>query len=220
MHDAGAPTPGSGIRLEEPARVNPTGGRVRFDPSATGQAPPGRDIYELDRPTQPQAGVAPHAPLHILVDCSTQRLSLLRGSTLVKAWTVSTSAYGLGSRSGSNKTPPGTHRVAEKFGKGAPLGTIFRARKNTGKVARVFTDRTDVEEDLVLTRILWLEGLEEGRNKGPGVDSKSRFIYVHGTNEEGLIGTPASHGCVRMRNRDVVELYSLVPVGTLVSIQP
>ena len=154
------------------------------------------------------------------MDCSAQRLSLLRGTTVVRAWTVSTSAYGLGGRSGSNKTPLGRHRVAEKFGKGAPLGTIFRARKNTGKIARVFSDRTDVEEDLVLTRILWLEGLEEGRNRGPGVDSRSRFIYVHGTNEEGLIGTPASHGCVRMRNRDVVELYSLVPVGTPVSIRP
>ena len=76
----------------------------------------------------------------------------------------------------------------------------------------------DVEEDLILTRILWLEGLEPGVNRGPGIDSRERYIYIHGTNEEGLIGTPASHGCVRMRNQDVVTLFDLLPVGAEVEI--
>ena len=96
--------------------------------------------------------------------------------------------------------------------------TIFRSRANTGKVAKILTEPIDVEEDLVLTRILWLEGLEPGVNRGPGIDSKSRYIYIHGTNEEGLIGTPASHGCLRMKNDDVIDLFDRVPVGTEVWI--
>jgi len=178
---------------------------------AQGERPP----LGLDRPA-PREDRA----LHVVVECGGQRLLLLRGETVLRTWPVSTSRYGLGSRAGSNKTPLGRHRVAEKFGEGAPLGTIFRARQNTGRVAYVHTDDTDLEDDLVLTRVLWLEGLEPGRNRGAGVDSKERYIYLHGTNEEGLIGTPASHGCVRMRNRDVAELFALVPVGTPVTIRP
>ena len=181
-------------------------------------AAPGPRPARLDTPAR---DLTPNrtGPVELLVDCSAQRMWLLRGGVELRSWPVSTSSYGLGSAAGSNKTPLGRHRVAEKFGADAPLGTIFRARQSTGRTAQVYTDATDVEEDLVLTRILWLEGLEPGSNRGSGVDSKARYIYVHGTNEEGLIGRPASHGCVRMRNRDVAEVFELVPVGTTVTLQ-
>ena len=206
-----APEP---VRLETPQPATSSGSPLPASPTRAVTTPRAR----LDTPARDPAP-AQTGPLELLVDCGDQRLWLLRGGAELRSWPVSTSSYGLGSTAGSNKTPLGRHRVAEKYGAGAPLGTIFRARQNTGQVARVYTDATDVEEDLVLTRILWLEGLEPGSNRGPGVDSKARYIYIHGTNEEGLIGRPASHGCVRMRNRDVVELFDLVPVGTGVTVR-
>ena len=99
------------------------------------------------------------------------------------------------------------------------MGTIFKARINTKKIAHIYTDKTDNEEDLVTTRILWLKGMEIGLNTGEGIDSYKRYIYIHGTNEEGLIGSPASHGCIRMNNKDVSELFNLVTTKTLVYIQ-
>jgi L,D-peptidoglycan transpeptidase YkuD (ErfK/YbiS/YcfS/YnhG family) len=131
---------------------------------------------------------------------------------------VSTAKNGVGSKTGSQRTPLGLHRVHSKFGAGEPLGMVFDARRATGKLAAIHTTPVDLPEDVITTRILWLEGLEAGKNRGKGVDSHTRFIYIHGTNEEGLIGQPASHGCVRMRNRDVVELFELVAPGTLVEI--
>lgn len=172
-------------------------------------------------PDAPEPSPAPKAPLErsLLVDVSQQRLQLTLPSGERKVWPISTAARGTGSASGSLKTPLGRHRISERFGAGAPLGTVFRARANTGEIAEIHTGEVDVEEDLVLTRILWLEGLEEGKNRGPGIDSKARYIYIHGTNEEGLIGRPASHGCVRMKNADVVELFELVKIGDPVLIR-
>ena len=155
----------------------------------------------------------------LFIDVNEQLLTLFVTRDEGRQYPISTSKAGVGSRAGSLRTPLGHHRVAEKFGDGAPLGTIFRSRANTGEVAKILTEPIDVEEDLVLTRILWLEGLEPGVNQGPGIDSKERYIYIHGTNEEGLIGTPASHGCIRMKNADVIALYELVPVGTDVIIE-
>ncbi|MCP4403158.1 MAG: L,D-transpeptidase [bacterium] len=154
----------------------------------------------------------------IIIQVSEQTLYLLKNDSIVASYPTSASAYGIGSRAGSNKTPLGAHRISETFGSGAPLGTVFRSRVNTGKVVRIYTDDTDVEDDLVTTRIMWLDGLEPGVNKGAGIDSHSRYIYIHGTQEEGLIGRPASHGCIRMKNQDVVQLFEQVKVGTLVEI--
>jgi len=148
-----------------------------------------------------------------------QLIELWRGERLDSSWPVSTSSVGVGSQEGSFRTPLGKHRISETFGAGAPLGTIFRGRVNQGRRAAILADETDGEEDLVLTRILWLDGLEPGVNRGGRVDSHGRYIYIHGTNEEGLIGQPASHGCVRMRNADVIELFGLVGVGTEVLIE-
>ena len=156
----------------------------------------------------------------IFVSVSDQTLYLIRDEGIVRTYPVSTSKYGIGNREGSKKTPVGTHRISKKIGRGVRFGTIFESRMNTGRVAAIYRDSTDTEEDLIATRILWLEGLVPGINRGHGVDSYERRIYIHGTHEEGLIGTPASNGCIRMRNRDVAELFDLVRKGTLVEIQP
>ena len=157
-------------------------------------------------------------PLRALVDVRLQSLTVFSGQRLVARFPISTAARGIGSTEASYRTPLGRHRVHQKFGADAPIGTVFRSRINTHTVAPILTDPVDVEEDLILTRILWLDGLEPGLNRGPGIDSRERFIYIHGTNEEGLIGTPVSHGCVRMRNRDVIELFDLLPCGAEVEI--
>lgn len=157
--------------------------------------------------------------LVLAVSVSRQELYLVRGEEVIKAYPVSTSKYGIGNEEGSNKTPLGTHRIYEKVGGGVKIGTIFKACINTGRIAKIYRDSTDVEHDFIITRIMCLEGLELGVNKGEGIDSRDRRIYIHGTPEEGLIGKPASHGCVRMRNDDVIELFDLVKVGTLVEIK-
>lgn len=143
-----------------------------------------------------------------------QILYLLENNQIVKHWAISTSKYGTGNKSGSYKTPLGEHRIVSKVGGNARLGTIFKKRRNTGKIAKVGKDRGD----LITTRILRLEGLQNGINKGKDVDSFKRCIYIHGTPEERLIGKPASHGCIRMKNHDIIELFNLVRRGTPVQI--
>lgn len=143
-----------------------------------------------------------------------QILSLLKDNQVIRQYPVSTSKFGIGNRSGSNKTPLGLHRIVSKIGRNAPLGTIFKRRRNTSKIAKVGVG----QGDLITTRILRLEGLEKGINKGKGIDSLKRCIYIHGTPEEKLISKPTSHGCIRMKNRDIVELFGLVKRGDLVNI--
>lgn len=155
----------------------------------------------------------------LIVDVSEQMMYHYRDNQLIHAYPVSTASKGVGSKSGSGKTPLGAHRISHRFGDGAPLGTIFKARQNTGKIAKIIKEPIDIPSDAVTTRILWLDGLEPKRNKGGNVDSKRRYIYIHGTPEEGLIGRPASHGCVRMYNEDVVAVYQQSPVNSLVYIQ-
>jgi lipoprotein-anchoring transpeptidase ErfK/SrfK len=132
----------------------------------------------------------------ILVDATTQELLLLEAGQVVGRWVISTAEAGLGSRKGSNQTPLGVHRLAQ-------ILTAPGARSG---------------EDNVTTRVMWLDGLEPGLNKGGEVDSYQRYIYIHGTDEEGRLGAPASHGCIRMRNQDVADLYERVREDTLVVI--
>jgi len=160
------------------------------------------------------AGDAPF----IIVDASDQRLYLFERNQLKFEFPVSTSAVGVGSAEGSNRTPLGLHRIAEKFGDGEPIGMIFKARQPTGKLAAIQTKPIKGDGDDVTTRIMWLQGMQPGVNEGKGVDSHARYIYIHGTPEEGLIGRPESHGCIRMNNTQVIELFNQVPVGTLVDI--
>jgi lipoprotein-anchoring transpeptidase ErfK/SrfK len=135
---------------------------------------------------------------------------MIEGEAVTATWPVSTSRFGLGFEEGSFRTPTGRFRIAEKIGEGAPAGMIFQSRIATGKVA----DQGG-EEDLVLTRILWLEGLDP-----QNANTRQRYIYIHGTNQEHLIGTPASHGCIRLRNNDMIELFDRVREGTHVEIKP
>ena len=155
----------------------------------------------------------------ILVDISQQRLFLLdnRGDLII-SYPISSSSYGEGQVENSFKTPLGKHIVKEKIGFDAPKNTIFKERVNIGRYAEIFDSDFDSEDDHITSRILWLEGTEEGYNKGGNVDSFYRYIYIHGTPEEGLIGKKASHGCIRMFNDDVIELFSLVDKGTKVNI--
>ena len=108
------------------------------------------------------------------------------------------------------------HRIKEKIGSGAPEGRIFKDRRDTG----IDWDRVSTEDNLILTRILRIEGLEEGINKGAGVDSYERLVYIHGTNQEDLVGTPLSHGCMCLRNQDILHLFDIVKEGTIVYIEP
>jgi lipoprotein-anchoring transpeptidase ErfK/SrfK len=155
----------------------------------------------------------------LLISIQRQEMYLVKNDSIEKTYRISTSKYGIGNKEGSNQTPLGVHRVAEKIGANASLNTIFLGRKQIDSIATIISDTFRIESDDVTSRILWLEGLEPGINKGKGIDSHQRFIYVHGTPEEGLIGTPASHGCIRMYNADVIDLFDLVEVGTLVVIE-
>ena len=138
------------------------------------------------------------------VSIATQTLTLWDGLRLVKSWPCSTSRYGIGFKEGSYRTPLGRFRIAEKHGDGAMPHTIFKARKAVGE----WQEGECLDKDLILGRILWLDG-EEERN----ANTFQRYVYIHGTNGEGKIGQPASDGCIRLRNADVVELYDLAAVG-------
>ncbi len=157
----------------------------------------------------------------ILIVISEQKQYLLHNGTPIARYTISTSEFGIGNQAHSNKTPLGVHIVTQKYGTDAKLGTIFKARMNTGKIAKILTEPSKRSKaDNVTTRILWLSGLEKGINKGGKVDSHKRYIYIHGTDEEGRLGKPASHGCIRMSNQAVIDLYKHVALGTLVVIIP
>ncbi len=138
-----------------------------------------------------------------------QRLRLQRGDETLRTYPISSSRFGLGSEQGSMKTPLGKFRVAEKIGDGAAPGTIFKARVALGP-----DDPLPDTEDFVTSRILWLDGLEEDN-----ANTRDRFIYIHGTKHEDKIGRPDSHGCIRMRNDDVIELFDLVDETTPVVIR-
>ncbi|GIX21368.1 MAG: peptidase [Gammaproteobacteria bacterium] len=158
------------------------------------------------------AALGPRRPA-VLVKLDEQRLYLVEADGWV-SWPVSTAARGAGSAENSFCTPLGLHRIAEKIGAGCAVGEVLRGRRPTGRIVEPVSAPQALGEDLITSRILWLEGLEPGRNRGPGVDSHARYIYIHGTPEEGLIGRPVSKGCVRMRNADVIELFERVDVGT------
>jgi lipoprotein-anchoring transpeptidase ErfK/SrfK len=152
----------------------------------------------------------------VMVDAEIQELSVREDGIETFRCPVSTGKAGLGCQDGSGKTPVGWHRVAELIGDGAPLGARFASREPTGEV----WTGGPVEGDWITTRIFWLEGLEPGVNKGPGVDTHDRYIYLHGTPHEDELGAAASHGCVRMSNQDAARLSEIVRPGDPVWIGP
>jgi len=164
---------------------------------------------------------------HILViSISKQTLTLYKRGRKVKVYPASTAEKGAGQMENSYQTPLGLHRIAEKIGEDAPLGAMFKSREFTGDIWKPDSDlaKEKQDSDLILTRILWLQGIEQGFNCGTDeeenvIDSYDRYIYIHGTNHEDDIGVPKSHGCIRLRNHAVEQLFDHVDEGDLVWIE-
>jgi lipoprotein-anchoring transpeptidase ErfK/SrfK len=152
---------------------------------------------------------ATRSTCHIDISIRDQRLTLKQGDEMLRSYPISTSRFGVGTEEGSMKTPTGRFRIVEKIGEDMPMGTVFRSRVALGP-----HDPLPPTEDLVMSRILWLAGCEEHN-----ANTRDRFIYIHGTKHEDKIGSPASHGCIRMRNADVIELFELVDKTTSVVIR-
>lgn len=154
----------------------------------------------------------------IEVSLSRQRLRLLEGDRVLGCWSVSTAANGPGEMSGSGCTPRGAHYIRARIGASEPINTVFVGRRATGEQYSPELARAFPERDWILTRILWLCGREPGFNRLGDRDSQRRFIYIHGTPDSEPMGIPRSHGCIRMRNEDLIELFDQVTPGTAVQI--
>lgn len=157
--------------------------------------------------------------MKLRVDLARQQLQLLDDDgQVLRDWPVSTAANGAGEAAGSYRTPRGRHLVRARIGAGAPLNAVFAGRRLTGEIYTPELGAAQPERDWILTRILWLSGTEPGFNRLGECDSMRRYIYIHGTPDEGFEQAPRSHGCIRMRNADVAELFDLVPAYTPVEI--
>lgn len=157
--------------------------------------------------------------MHIEISIPQQTLTLFDDNGgQVARYAVSTAANGVGCVKNSGCTPLGTHIIRAKIGDGAAENTVFVGRRPTGEIFTPALKLQFPERDWILTRILWLSGTEPGKNRLGNVDTMQRYIYIHGTPDETELGVPGSHGCVRMRNADLVDLFDRVPVGTTVNI--
>lgn len=154
------------------------------------------------------------------INIGLQRLDLLdNNGELLKRYSISSAKNGVGELNGSFCTPRGRHIIRAKIGAGQPFNTVFVERRPTGEVYSPELARNCPGRDWILTRILWLSGCERGYNRMGHVDTMRRAIYIHGSPDTADMGKPGSRGCVRMHNRDIVELFDLVPVGTEVEIR-
>ena len=177
-------------------------------------------------PVKPATTEPPSAPRRagpvdtlVHVDLTRQRLELrVRGETC-GTWPVSTAVNGPGERQGSECTPRGRHVIRARIGAGAPSGAVFVARRPTGERYTPALGAAHPGRDWILTRILWLSGTEPGRNRLGDVDTMRRYIYIHGCPDAADITVPGSHGCIRMRNADVIDLFDRVEAGTPVVIE-
>ncbi|MFW2374502.1 MAG: L,D-transpeptidase family protein [Gammaproteobacteria bacterium] len=157
---------------------------------------------------------------HIQINLSEQKLYLLDANQqTIHEYPISSSAYGSGNQSGSFQTPLGEHVISEKIGEQASEMEVFIGRQPQGVLSDLMDKAVELPEDIITSRIMWLEGCEPGLNQGGDVDTHQRYIYIHGTNEENTIGSPVSHGCIRMKNTDVIELFGLVDTGCPVIIE-
>ena len=154
----------------------------------------------------------------IIIDITTQRLRLIRGEQIVMEAAISTAKNGPGEMAGSECTPRGRHIIRAKIGAGLPLNTVFVGRRPTGELYSPALAAAQPGRDWVLSRILWLSGCEIGKNRLGSVDSMRRYIYIHGTPESEPMGIPMSHGCIRMRNDALIQLFDRVEAGTAVVI--
>lgn len=154
----------------------------------------------------------------VVINLTTQKLSLHGPNSLVEEFQISSATNGPGEQMDSECTPRGEHVIDEKIGEGCVSNTVFVGRRPTGEIYDTTLREMHPNRDWIVTRIMWLRGLQDGRNLGGRVDSKARYIYIHGTPEDTNLGKPGSRGCVRMANADIVRLFDLVEVGTSVSI--
>ncbi len=155
---------------------------------------------------------------HLDIDITSQRLAIIHDGQVTHQYPVSTAKNGPGERMGSERTPCGWHKIRAKIGAGQPLNQVFVGRRPTGEIYSEAFGRQFPHRDWILTRILWLNGLEPGKNRYREVDSGWRYIYIHGSPDQLLDGTPQSHGCIRMHNADVLDLFDRIGAGTKVFI--
>lgn len=155
--------------------------------------------------------------LHLSIATQTLTLTTAQGECL--SYVVSTALKGAGEQSGSGCTPRGKHIIRAKVGAGLPINAVFVGRRFTGEIYSEALAQQYPQRDWILSRILWLSGMEVGKNRLGNVDSMRRFIYIHGTPDTEPMGVARSHGCIRMRNDDVLDLFERVPVGTLLTIE-
>ena len=156
---------------------------------------------------------------YILIAISTQTLTLFKDENPAQKFSISTASNGAGEESGSEQTPRGWHTVRAKIGAGCAIGTVFSGRRPTGEIYSPELAKADSNRDWILTRILWLCGTEPGINRLGDVDSMRRYIYIHGTPDSEPMGEPHSHGCIRMRNDELITLFNQVPAGLAVKIE-
>ena len=156
---------------------------------------------------------------HLIVNIGQQKLFHYYGDELLKHYPISSSAKGVGNTEGSYQTPLGLHQIKEKIGDNCEAYEVFIGRQAQGNYFELQAANKKLPDDIISSRILWLDGLEAGINQGGNVDTYQRYIYIHGTMDEDKIGQPVSHGCIRMLNKDVIELYSQLEIGCEVLIE-
>lgn len=156
--------------------------------------------------------------LAIEINIFDQKMVVYDNKVIIAEYLVSTAKNGPGELKGSEKTPRGRHIIRAKIGAGAPINTVFVARRPTGEIYTPELKLLYPQRDWILTRILWLSGLDLGKNRLGMVDTMRRYIYIHGTPDEVVMGKPGSRGCIRVRNEQLIELFDLIPAGTPVLI--
>ena len=156
--------------------------------------------------------------LLINVSIKLQQLTLIDNTKVIKSYPVSTALNGIGQNKNSLQTPIGHHYIRAKIGKGLPVLSIFKGRRPTGEIWSKANTELEPKHDWILSRIMWLSGKELGVNRLGNSDTMQRYIYIHGTHDESQLGRPLSHGCIRMSNNDVIELFNLTLIGTIVYI--
>lgn len=152
------------------------------------------------------------------IDINKQQLCLLQGDVVVACYDISTAKNGVGQQNGSECTPLGFHIIRAKIGRDAVENTVFIGRRASGEIFDEQIGQNDPDRDWILSRILWLSGLESGKNRGGEVDTMRRYIYIHGCPDSDSFSRPSSHGCVKMRNKDIIELFNNVDTGIRVLI--
>jgi L,D-transpeptidase YbiS len=157
--------------------------------------------------------------VHIEIIIGSQTLTVFDEEQQLMSFSVATARKGVGEQYGSEQTPRGWHVIRAKIGAQQPVNTVFVARRPTGEIYTPALRQQDPERDWILTRILWLSGLEPGRNRLRTVDTMRRYIYIHGCPDEDAMGIPSSHGCIKMHNKDVIRLFDTIDVGTRVLIK-